>query len=370
MLSEEFLKFLSILNEGERISERQAIELSKINEFFSKEVLTIIQYDVIDCVDPKDNEFSQLSINERECRNVIKVNPETNFILCQFCGKKSNLNNKNPYTERRLAINDRKLDLVLSNVLKNHNFKLTQTGTWEKTDIKIKFISRKRSNFPITFVSDKIGYLLNEHKNTDIEFWYQSVWEFLFCSDEQRESWFDGIVATFDKSLFPNEGEIERYLKNSLDGKHYTVFEKWYSDFLNKIGGDPERFKLALNYLEKTRNSLLGAVTIRIGENLEADTKTFPKFDYYKTILSSIQVGDTKLYSDGSRITLDHFRQLRDYADEEKGAIISLSDDVISSVWSRIFFYKDKRGRWDFVIITRTMLKELISLFLPSILET
>ncbi|OLS27647.1 MAG: hypothetical protein HeimC2_10950 [Candidatus Heimdallarchaeota archaeon LC_2] len=64
-------------------------------------------------------------------------------------------------------------------------------------------------------------------------------------------------------------------------------------------------------------------------------------------------------------------RQLYDYtALTEKGAIISLSNRVTQAVWKSIIMKRDQKGYWQYVVVTRNMLKNLIALFTPWLVNS
>lgn len=364
MADKEFLKLnIKLFRDGERLKPDQIKIVTMLNDVFEDELLGVTQISIIHCVDENDLEFKSLNYNQIECKAIIEIEEATDFVQCINCGKVAELSQKQPKSQSIVKVLFSNIENAVNAILIDLEFEKINAYEWLLDKFTINYLTRRRTEIPIWPLTFSC-FLVHEIQSNDIEIWKKNVFDFLLSKSEDRIVWLNSLHQTFGQDPSLDRATLESYIK-SLDELSSTEFEYWYANFLNEISNHPKEYQQTIQKLSVLQGNILGSISIQVGGQLSADTKTFPKLEYYQVLVENIQAGDTKKYGANSTIKIQHFRQLRDYVDEGKGAIVSLSNKVDSSVWSRIFHYRKIKNRFDYVIITRRMLKDLISLFAP-----
>ena len=153
----------------------------------------------------------------------------------------------------------------------------------------------------------------------------------------------------------------------------WQFFEQdFIHNLLKHISGNPALTESYLQCLKRLDGTIWGEYYVPVGGAGQPDSIPINKFEMMNQICSGSMIADAKYYGKSSLSSDDVntiFMHLHTNVVQAKQAVIFMSSDqVVSTVWTRLAELKRNQGRWEIIVVPRYLLFELIDAIKADVL--
>jgi len=379
------LTSIEAINQLNRILKHRKIlsneEISFLNKFeilFKEKLVTLCTETYVKHVNRNDEDYYSIPKELRECQGISILN-EYDHDYCQECSSEITFEGKSRFERLRVLILNDNLLQILHRILKEIGLtKMRSSPNWTfvtkngNVFLLIYGINSFRKNHMIlpSYGKEPVGIIDCKSFQSNNEPFIKSVWWVILNELTTVKNWLDGL-STFSKKDRPLADEVENYFRSNIDNLSPDSFEDYYKDLLNEISNAPINFQIKINELKQLSTNILGQIAVKVGAAGNPDIRNISKYKYYSVIFQPETIGDTKFYTAKTYVTVkNHLEQLIRHSRGQKGVIISSNNNIQSTIWEELFTYKiHNNNQWKYIVITRDMLKEIVTLFAPWLIN-
>ena len=347
-----------------------------------KDILEIDYQKFIHCSKKVELKDSNGLLNRMfECREKIYLEKEEKeFVRCPRCSKQNEVNedkieiectshlnfkgtisylkrliNENPnynvrsYKSGAFTIKKTKDDsllniLIPSLVLCDSNYYFSYNYDWDNNKQPLFIKLRNKS---ISHVVDNINTI--------------GLWEIL-----KDKKMLYNIMKSSDFNIVTRKKEIEDKLNSFLSKISGQEFEEWVNDVLLKyVQENRDLVDKYLTKLDKDKYTFYGLLPIKVGSSGYTDIKFINKYEYLKQFFYGKRyIIDAKRYTT-TRFDRNDLSKIRTHLQEDasipdKAVVICTSNNIQTNAWNSIYKVRRNKGEWQTIIITKSLLLELL----------
>ncbi len=355
---------------------RDNYELEEINKYIqdliNSGLITISEDIYVKCVNRNDNDFLDLTEDQKGCSGKSYINKDQEISECETCNRQLILESKEQFKVYTVSINYNTIIELLSEKIGNEKVSIKNNNTHiifldEEGKIHTLCIFdlcdsvECKSEF---YYSDAILYIycdivLGEFKAPNI------IWLFDFLSIDSEQ------VINFIKTKTPmvNSEKIQEVMENFIDSMSWQEFEDFITQILNYIRVNPDYYNEGMTFLQKYSGTIVSSFSIKLSGSGRTDAYSINLLNYFQLLLKSdirIEVKHSEPSNIDSSIRLGDIRELMDHAYQNEGVIVTNRTKIDGSAIGRCIDLKEVNGRWRYVIIHRPLLKLFITLFIKE----
>ncbi len=343
-----------------------------IQDLINSGLISINEDYLVKCVNRKDDDFLDLTEDQRNCSGKSYLNGNQEISECEICNRQLVLENKERFKIYAISINYDTVISVLSEKIGRDRISINNN------DSHIVFSDEEgkehilcildlcenvecRSKF---YYSDAILYIYCDIVLAEIEV-PNVIWVFDFLSIKSDQ------VLTFIKTSTPlvNSEKIRKVMENFIDTMSWQEFEDFITQILNYVREHPDHYNEGMSFLQKYSGTIVSSFNIKLSGSGRTDAYSINLFDYFLLLLKSDMRIEAK-HSDpnniNSSINLDDLRELMDHAFQNDGVIVTNRRKINGSAIGRCIELKETNGNWTYIIIHRPLLILFISLFIKG----
>ena len=322
----------------------------------------------VKCVDLLDDEYTELTEDQKNCRGIGVIGISAEFTECNRCNRMIRLQNKkilNSYTIKIDCYNLR-------------SYLIGKISSYSETEISgNSHIICKNNN-----KNHKICFLdLCQDIECKTSFYYGDDILFTYCDYNEKIKgenviWIIDLLKMTDSDVVnlilsqapANKIEtIEGVMNDYIDNITEYQFEKLMIELLNYIRSHPKDLNIGKSFLKKYSSSIVGSFAFKIGGAGKSDGRIINLNDYFEAPLKtdiSIESKHSNI-SNYSKTEITHLdiKQLITQSYEDQAVLFSNRERIGGSSLDELFRYRQKAGFWKYVVINRPLLKLFISLF-------
>jgi len=357
--------------------------ISWCNEMENLKLVEIQKEEYVYCAHPDDDDYQQLSTDERECDGLLFVNEESRKsvnLRCEECGRTIWLEDKRVRNEMIVA--RLKIDMIqelISNLLSTFADEVTQHEThfaWEVSlnhrYCTVAILEFSPLELLLEFLSERGGFIgiscesltprrLMKARSARVVVELKTLLEM----PEILTSTLEVVLA--DKRFAPKLGEYKKILDTFIQSlpKSGREFEEFVQVFEGHVFRNPDRIRENLDYLRT--NSALLFHTVRVGGSGRPDLARIPVYSLMLDYFTQIGTIETKRFERKtfSELTWDLFAKAKVHADaRESRTIFYVTTDAIApSVWDYVFTGWRRTGVFPAIVLDRSLISLIMSMF-------
>lgn len=341
------------IRKGLIINSSDEKRIKSIQEYASKNFITIVEEKYVECKCGKTNKIPDDHIE--------------NYIKCTFCPRRNSLartTSKIKISSVNFPAIKKFLESILSSI--NLSYVYDKSRRFWLVDIKGKLVPLmipeiSYSNFIIANASNEASMFITLDKDSNASLINtMNKSQFIEFQSLQEDSNLLLNSLTNVSTIFkPNYSlELESKFDQMLEKISFSQFEKFCKDMLNEMQIKNELLTSFYTYLDQKKDTPINLKVILLGGAGNPDFYTLDISNYLQSGLKPSMYGESKQYKK-STFTIEDFGKAIAHSNLESTLFFVSTNNVQKEVWVKIIGFQ-KDNNFKFVLLDKDLILILI----------